>query len=360
VPNTRRLSDANLVRRSQQGDRRAFGALLGRYDRRLRGLAHVLLLDITDMDTALGVAYLRAWRDVVRITPKDDIGAWLYRATYNACIDQLRRDGRPAPRRHRGVRRGLAELAPLDRVAAVLVDREEFSPGAAARILGMTPAVLEERLAVARAALAGYLPGPAVAPEPAPPAAAPTAPAGANGARGNGAKASDNGNGSAPEGATPADAAAAAAGVGPGSGESAAAPADSGSAAPEASSAGGRPPGEPAAAGPAAAEAAPREAAPTDSAAPEHPPAPEPTVALPPSDNGSGSSRRRSRRRRRGGKHAPGQAALAAAGQTPAPDPAPDPAPLVGPPPPATRDSADGPAEDRDPTAETPVPGSPS
>jgi DNA-directed RNA polymerase specialized sigma24 family protein len=360
VPNTRRLSDANLVRRSQQGDRRAFGALLGRYDRRLRGLAHVLLLDTTDMDTALGVAYLRAWRDVVRITPKDDVGAWLYRATYNACIDQLRRDGRPASRRYRGVRRGLAELAPLDRVAVVLVDREEFSPGAAARILGMTPTELEERLAVARAALAGYLPGPAVEPEPASPAAAATAPAGGNGARGNGAKASDNGNGSAPDAATSADAAAAPAAAGAGSGESAAAPADSGSAATEASSADGRPPGEPAAAGPAASEAAPREAAPTDSGAPEHPPAPEPTAAPPPSGNGSGSSRR-NRRRSRGGKHSPGRAA---AGQTPASDPAPDPAsdpaPLAGPPAPATRDDDDGPAEARDPTAETPVPGSPS
>jgi RNA polymerase sigma-70 factor, ECF subfamily len=368
VPNTRRLSDANLVRRSQQGDRRAFGALLGRYDRRLRGLAHVLILDTADMDTALGVAYLRAWRDVVRITPKDDIGAWLYRATYNACIDQLRRDGRPAPRRYRGVRRGLAGLAPLDRVAVVLVDREEFSPGAAARILGMTPAVLEERLAVARAALAEYLPRPAV--EPAPAAAA--APARGNGAQGN--EANGNGNGSPP-----------AATAAPAEGEAAPAPVPT-----EAPSAGPGP-GATAAAGAAVAppDAAPEAAVPlfpdgsadspstgVDAAVPAPredepagPPAAAPASAPSGNGNGSASSRRRNRRRR-GGKHSPGQAAATA---PPVSDATADDAGADGAR--AGNDGADdaddasadsddagsdGAAEDRDPTAETPVPGSPS
>ncbi|HET6950330.1 MAG TPA: sigma factor, partial [Acidimicrobiales bacterium] len=179
MPNTTRLSDANLVRRSQQGDRRAFGALLGRYDRRLRGLAYALLLDPAEMDTALGVAYLRAWRDVVRVAPKDDVGTWLYRATYNACIDMLRRDGRPAPKRVRGLRRGLAGLAPLARVAVVLVDREEFSPTSAARILGVSPAALLERLEVARAALDEHVPAPATPAGAATPAATPAAPAAA-------------------------------------------------------------------------------------------------------------------------------------------------------------------------------------
>ncbi len=104
VPNTRRQSDASLVRRSQQGDRRAFGALVGRYDARLRGLAYALLLDPPSMDAALSSAYLRAWRDVVRLTAKDDAGAWLYRVTYNACIDALRRDGTPAAAARRSPR----------------------------------------------------------------------------------------------------------------------------------------------------------------------------------------------------------------------------------------------------------------
>jgi RNA polymerase sigma-70 factor, ECF subfamily len=163
MPKSRRLSDTTLVRRSQQGDRRAFSALLARYDRRLRGLAHALLLEVGQMDAALSLAYLRAWRDVVRLSAKDDVGAWLYRSTYNACIDQLRR-GEPVaaiPGSERGsggevdpVVTGLASLAPADRVAVVLVDREGFTPASAARILGLTPSVLTTRLEVARERLA--------------------------------------------------------------------------------------------------------------------------------------------------------------------------------------------------------------
>jgi RNA polymerase sigma-70 factor (ECF subfamily) len=166
MANTRRLSDASLVRRSQQGDRRAFGALVGRYDWRLRGLAHALLLDPAAMDEALSLAYLRAWRDIVRLTPKEDVGAWLYRATYNACIDRLRRDAPTgAAERRKGIRAGLAALTPADRVALVLVDREEFSPEAAARILGLTPDTLQERVEAAREAVAAHLPPPRPAAE---------------------------------------------------------------------------------------------------------------------------------------------------------------------------------------------------
>lgn len=161
VPRTRRLPDATLVRRSQQGDRRAFAILAGRYDWRVRGLAYALLLDRDAMDAVVAVAYLRAWRDIVRLSAKDDIGAWLYRLTYNACIDTLRRtaDGvvADAPT---GVVTGLAALPATDRIAVVLVDREGFTAESAARILGMSPAELTDRLATVREHLAEHLPPP--------------------------------------------------------------------------------------------------------------------------------------------------------------------------------------------------------
>jgi RNA polymerase sigma-70 factor (ECF subfamily) len=166
MPKSQRLSDATLVRRSQQGDRRSFGALLARYDRRLRGLAHALLLDREQMDAALGLAYLRAWRDVVRIRPRDDVGPWLYRAAYNACIDELRRSGPPgggpvAPDQPPGggdLRAALSCLPPVDRVAVVLVEREGFTVASAARILGVTASDLEARLDAARGRLAPHVP----------------------------------------------------------------------------------------------------------------------------------------------------------------------------------------------------------
>nr|MBO2502595.1 RNA polymerase sigma factor [Thermoanaerobacterales bacterium] len=171
VPRTKRLTDATLVRRSQQGDRRAFRALLGRYDWRLRGLAYALLLDRAEMDVAVTTGYVRAWRDVVRIKPKDDVATWLYRVTYNACIDRLRHleaaaaraasEGEPAaggPREElTGIAAGLASLSAPERVAVVLVDREGFSPSSAARILGQTPGTLQRLLQRARDKLAAHV-----------------------------------------------------------------------------------------------------------------------------------------------------------------------------------------------------------
>jgi RNA polymerase sigma-70 factor (ECF subfamily) len=197
------------VRRSQQGDRRAFRALLTRHDWRLRGLAHALLLDPERVDAVLRVAYVRAWREVVRIDPREDTAAWLYRLVYNGCIDGLRRESArigaapptapdvadaddsvgaadgadavdaavaaadpavpPQPSGGNGDvpattgdRRAqlvgaLAALVPADRVSVVLVDREGFAPEAAARILGLTPEVVLARLVGARARLTNQL-----------------------------------------------------------------------------------------------------------------------------------------------------------------------------------------------------------
>jgi RNA polymerase sigma-70 factor, ECF subfamily len=225
MPRNTSVPDARLVRRSQQGDRRAFRALLTRYDWRLRGLAHALLLDPERVDAVLRVAYVRAWREVVRIDPRQNAAAWLYRLVYNACVDGLRREStrigaappaapdladtadavgtanaadaadadaavasadppvepepaggngdRPAttPGRSAQVVEALATLAPADRVAVVLVDREGFAPETAARILGLTPEVLQARVVGARARLTKQLADVLAAP------ATPTAPA---------------------------------------------------------------------------------------------------------------------------------------------------------------------------------------
>jgi RNA polymerase sigma-70 factor (ECF subfamily) len=202
MPRNTSVTDTRLMRRSQQGDRRAFRALLSRYDWRLRGLAHALLLDPDRVDAVLRLAYVKAWREVVRIDPRADAAAWLYRVVYNTCIDGLRRESnrigaapptaadvpdvpdsaadppvQPMPMGGNGassppayghqtrVVEALAALAPADRVAVVLVDREGFAPVAAARILGLTPDVLAARLAGARARLTNQLADAAVAPD---------------------------------------------------------------------------------------------------------------------------------------------------------------------------------------------------
>ena len=166
------LPDVELVELARSGDRSAFDELLRRHDGRMRGLAYKLMADRHRMDDALQEAYLKAYRALPRFRPGSDFGTWLYRITYNACIDELRKrkrhpvttedpvdpvSGRPGPERvvsaSETVRRALADLPVDQRVTVVLVDGEGFDHREAAKILGVAPGTVASRLHRARAAL---------------------------------------------------------------------------------------------------------------------------------------------------------------------------------------------------------------
>jgi RNA polymerase sigma-70 factor (ECF subfamily) len=168
--------DGALVDRILGGDRYAFTEVLRRHDDRLRALASKLLGgDRHRMDDALQEAYVRAFRALPRFRRDADLGSWLYRITYNTCIDELRRAQRrpgpvvlgsdawdpasPAPGPDRVVgaadsaARALAALPDDQRVTVVLVDGEGFDNVTTARILGVAPGTVASRLSRARATM---------------------------------------------------------------------------------------------------------------------------------------------------------------------------------------------------------------
>lgn len=168
--------DVDLVDRILDGDREAFAEVLRRHDDRLRALAYKLLGgDRHRMDDVLQEAYVRAFRALPRFRRDADLGSWLYRITYNACVDELRRSrrrpepvdiaeaawgppsGAPTPERVVGaadtVTRALAALPFDQRLTVVLVDGEGFDNVTAARILGIAPGTVASRLSRARAAM---------------------------------------------------------------------------------------------------------------------------------------------------------------------------------------------------------------
>ena len=169
-------TDGELVARILAGDRHAFTEVLRRHDERLRGLAWKLLGgDRHRMDDALQDAYVRAYQALPRFRQDADLGSWLYRITYNACIDELRRAKRrpepvdtaepdhdsrrrragPRPSRRRRRRRhpGARPLPEEQRITVVLVDGEGYDNLTAARILGVAPGTVASRLSRARAAM---------------------------------------------------------------------------------------------------------------------------------------------------------------------------------------------------------------
>jgi RNA polymerase sigma-70 factor (ECF subfamily) len=168
--------DGALVDRILDGDRDAFAVVLRQHDDRLRALAYKLLGGDRDrMDDALQEAYVRAYRALPRFRRDADLGSWLYRIAYNACIDELRRAKRrpepvdagdeqwAPPSRAAGPERvvaaadaagrALAALPDDQRVTVVLVDGEGFDNVTAARILGVAPGTVASRLSRARAAM---------------------------------------------------------------------------------------------------------------------------------------------------------------------------------------------------------------
>jgi RNA polymerase sigma-70 factor (ECF subfamily) len=166
------LPDVALVELARRGERPAFDALIRRHDDRMRGLAFRLLADRHGMDDALQEAYLKAYRALDRFRAGSDFGTWLYRITYNACIDELRKRKRspvttedptdpvsaaPGPDRvvtaSEAVRTALATLPVDQRITVVLVDGEGFDHREAAEILGVQPGTVASRLHRARAAL---------------------------------------------------------------------------------------------------------------------------------------------------------------------------------------------------------------
>jgi RNA polymerase sigma-70 factor, ECF subfamily len=158
--------DASVVARARRGDQAAFAEIVREYDDRLRGLAYRLLGDRDRMDDVLQEVYVKAFRSLPRFKGTSALGTWLYRITYNACLDDLRRhphgaggdqdllatvaDPRPGPAELAVERNDLAaaldRLPPDQRAAVILVDAYGLDYREAADVLGVRAGTIGSRL----------------------------------------------------------------------------------------------------------------------------------------------------------------------------------------------------------------------
>jgi RNA polymerase sigma-70 factor, ECF subfamily len=162
-----------VLERARVGDHEAFAAVVRLYDRRLRGIAYRVLGDRDRMDDALQEAYVRAFRALPRFRGDARVGTWLFRITYNTCLDELARSRRtmhvpldelveqasdPAELDDTLTCRGeladaFATLSPDERAAVFLVDVEGYDYAGASEILGVPVGTVASRLNRARTAL---------------------------------------------------------------------------------------------------------------------------------------------------------------------------------------------------------------
>jgi RNA polymerase sigma-70 factor (ECF subfamily) len=83
--------DAELVRRSQEGDMQAFDELVTRY----RGKVYAMIVNIIHNHTeAWDLAqdtFLKAWKALPKFEARSNFYTWLYRITHNVTYDYLRK-----------------------------------------------------------------------------------------------------------------------------------------------------------------------------------------------------------------------------------------------------------------------------
>lgn len=164
--------EAELVAAARSGDSAAFRAIVVRFDSGLRGLAYRMLRDRHRMDDVLQEAYIKAFRALPGFDGRSRLGTWLYRITYNACVDELRRLGHqewvelddcnarevgPDPSDRVTdrvlVEEALSRLPPGYQAVLVLIDGHGFDYAAAAEVLGIAGGTVASRLHRARQAM---------------------------------------------------------------------------------------------------------------------------------------------------------------------------------------------------------------
>jgi RNA polymerase sigma-70 factor, ECF subfamily len=185
-------SDEVLAARAAAGDDPSFEALVVRYQRRVFRLACRLTND-TDAPDVVQETFMQVYRHLSTFRGSAQFSTWLYRITINAGLMHRRArarrpaesldefmprfdaDGRHAqtpdalrmtPRvdelmdRHllaKQVQAALQRLPDLYQDAFVLRDLEELSTADVARVLGVEPATVRQRVHRARLMMRGYL-----------------------------------------------------------------------------------------------------------------------------------------------------------------------------------------------------------
>lgn len=91
-----RVEDAELVRRSQQGDRGSFDELVRRHYALGYNSAFRMLGDRDLAADATQAAFVRAYRALARFRQDATFATWLYRIVTNVCLDRMRQRDKQA------------------------------------------------------------------------------------------------------------------------------------------------------------------------------------------------------------------------------------------------------------------------
>lgn len=91
LENESKLEDAELIQRTLEGDRRAFGGLIRRYqDRLYSSMVHILRSE-SDAEDAVQDAFVLAFTKLSSFKGRSQLFTWLYRIAYNVAVTKMRK-----------------------------------------------------------------------------------------------------------------------------------------------------------------------------------------------------------------------------------------------------------------------------
>lgn len=167
------VTDADLMRRHQDGDEHAFGELFRRHKDRMWAVALRTSRDPELAADAVQDGFINAFRRADSFRGDSQVTTWLHRIVVNACLDRLRRikptvdisDHEPVETRDHhasvevrlDVREALEQLPEGQRMALILVDMHGLSVAEAAAVLEVADGTIKSRCARGRAAMAQIL-----------------------------------------------------------------------------------------------------------------------------------------------------------------------------------------------------------
>lgn len=173
--------DHELVEGWRKGDRKAFAALVERYQRPVYNAAFRVLGNADDAADTAQAVFLKVAQHLDEYDPRYRFFSWLYRIAVNESLNLLRRNGREEPLDEavelpgeasanpewqvgeaqvaRQVQSALMRMKADDRVVLTLRHFSELSYQEIAQVLGLDEKTVKSRLFEARGRLRGLLGG---------------------------------------------------------------------------------------------------------------------------------------------------------------------------------------------------------